>query len=100
MPLDSKPVEYPKNIEDFLQMRGFTAQTIDATTAAAALGNYRAANTILLGAISEHTGIAHEHWHAVMKESLNLKIVDLNLKAFEKGKELVSVMKGSTISRI
>ena len=87
-PLDSRPVEYPKNIETFLTDKGFLVQTIDATSIATGLGNYRSANTILLGAIAEHTGIADEHWSAVMKESLNPKVLDLNLQAFEKGKEI------------
>ena len=63
-------------------------QTIDAVSIASEMGNYRAANSILLGAMASHTGIADEHWLDVMKENLNPKIVDLNLRAFEKGKEL------------
>ena len=86
--LDSKPIEYPKNIEQFLRDKGFVVQTIDATAVATMLGNYRAANTVLLGAMAEHSGIADAHWHQVMNESLNPKILDLNLKAFQKGKEL------------
>jgi len=64
--LDSKPIEYPKNIEHFLKEKGFIVQTIDATSIATALGNYRAANTVLLGAMAEHSGIADSHWHQVM----------------------------------
>lgn len=89
LPLDSKPMGYPKNVETFLAGKGFLVQMVDATSIATELGNYRAANTILLGAIAEHTGIDDEHWHAVMRESLNPKILGLNLKAFERGKEIL-----------
>ena len=35
---------------------------------------------------------ADEHWLAVMKENLNPKILDVNLRAFDKGKELTKVL--------
>ncbi len=86
--IDAKAVEYPKDIEKFLSEKGYNILMIDATSEAKSLGNYRAANTVLLGTIVEFTGIDAEHWYAVMKESLNPKIIDLNLRAFEKGREL------------
>jgi Pyruvate/2-oxoacid:ferredoxin oxidoreductase gamma subunit len=51
------------------------------------LGNYRAANTVLFGAMAE-TGIGDEHWVAVMKQCISLKILGLNMRAFEKGRAL------------
>jgi len=90
MPLDAKPVEYPKNIEGLLREQHFIVRTIDATGEAIRLGNYRVANTILLGAIAEQTGIGDEHWEAVMREFLQPKILDANIKAFVKGKELAA----------
>jgi indolepyruvate ferredoxin oxidoreductase beta subunit len=98
-PMTEKKVDYPNNILEFLSEKGFAAQVIDANTLAAELGNYRAANTVLLGVISGHTRIDDEHWTAVMRESLNPKILDLNLKAFEKGKELVRRPDASTVAR-
>ncbi len=92
--LDSKPLEYPKKIEKFLMDKGFHVHTIDATSIAAGLGNYRAANTVLLGAIAEHTGIPDEHWIATMREGMKPKILELNLKAFEMGKEISHTVHG------
>ena len=88
-PLTEKKVEYPKNVQQFLTGKGFSVKLIDANIIAIELGNFRAANTVLLGAIAYQTGLDDEHWIAVMKESLNPKILDLNLKAFEKGKQLI-----------
>lgn len=87
--LTDKPVQYPENIVEFLTAKGYRVVIINANSVATELGNYRAANIVLLGAVADHTGIADEHWEAVMKESLNPKILELNLKAFEKGKELL-----------
>jgi len=89
--LTDKPVQYPENVVEFLAAKGYRVVCIDANLVATELGNYRAANTVLMGAMAEHTGIADEHWEIVMKESLNPKILDLNLRAFEKGRELVKL---------
>lgn len=89
--LSETPVAYPQNIEQFLTGKGYRVVCFDANAVATALGNYRAANTVLLGAIAEETGIGEEHWRTVMKESLNPKILDLNIIAFEKGRELAKV---------
>lgn len=88
--LTEKPVEYPRDIERFLTDKGYRVVCFDANSVATDLGNYRAANTVLLGAMAEGTGIADEHWMVVMKESLNPKILELNLRAFRQGKELSS----------
>ncbi|MFI5251317.1 MAG: indolepyruvate oxidoreductase subunit beta [Bacteroidota bacterium] len=88
--IDVKPVEYPDNIDQFLTKKGFNVVLINATEIANSLGNYRAANTILLGGMAEATGIELEHWYAVMKETLNPKILDLNIRAFDKGREFAS----------
>ena len=86
--LTDKPVQYPENVVEFLTAKGYRVVCIDANSVAAGLGNYRAANTVLMGAVAEHTGIADEHWETIMKESLNPKILELNLRAFGRGKEL------------
>jgi indolepyruvate ferredoxin oxidoreductase beta subunit len=90
--MDSKGVNYPANIDSFLTGKGYSVTVIEATDFATSLGNFRTANIVLLGAMSELTGIADEHWLAVMKENLNPKILDVNLRAFEKGKELTRVI--------
>ena len=89
--LTDKPVEYPQNIERFLTGKGYRVVCFDANAVATKLGNYRAANTVLLGAMAEETGIGDEHWVVVMKQSLNPKILELNMRAFEKGRELATV---------
>jgi indolepyruvate ferredoxin oxidoreductase beta subunit len=89
--LTDKSVQYPENVVEFLTAKGYRVVFINANSVATELGNYRAANIVLMGAMAEHTGIADEHWETIMKESLNPKILDLNLRAFEKGRELVRV---------
>lgn len=88
--LTDEPVQYPENVVEFLVAKGYRVAFINANTVAAELGNYRAANIVLMGAMAEHTAIADEHWEMAMKESLNPRILELNLRAFRRGKELSS----------
>ncbi len=86
--LGSNRVEYPRQINAFLVEKGFQSVLINASEIATSLGNFRAANIVLLGAIAEATGLPLESWMTVLKENLRPKILDINLKAFEKGLEL------------
>ncbi|HLF14661.1 MAG TPA: indolepyruvate oxidoreductase subunit beta [Bacteroidota bacterium] len=85
--IDGKPVEYPKEIAPFLAGKGFIVRSIDAQAIAIELGNYRAANIVLLGTIADETGIHKDAWTDTMKATLPSRFIDLNLAAFERGME-------------
>jgi indolepyruvate ferredoxin oxidoreductase beta subunit len=63
---------------------------LDAGSMAAELGNLRVANTILLGALSTALDFPVENWRAVLVRSVPPKTKDLNLEAFEQGREWVT----------
>lgn len=86
--IDGNKVEYPAEIERFLAGKGLVVRCIDAQAAAVGLGNYRAANTVLLGAILEETGIPMDRWTQVLTQSLPARFLDLNLAALRRGMEL------------
>jgi indolepyruvate ferredoxin oxidoreductase beta subunit len=83
--IDGKPVEYPKEISKFLAGKGFKVKCIDAEAIAVELGNYRAANIVLLGTIAGETGIPKDAWAETMKATIPSRFIDLNLAAFERG---------------
>ncbi|MCC7413985.1 MAG: 2-oxoacid:acceptor oxidoreductase family protein [Gammaproteobacteria bacterium] len=58
----------------------------DATSVAAALGNDRAANTVLLGALSTALDFAAADWEAVIAAAVPPKTVAVNLEAFRRGR--------------
>ena len=60
---------------------------LDATGMAEELGNLRAANTILLGTLSTALDFAADDWREVISQSVPPKTVDLNLEAFELGRQ-------------
>lgn len=79
--------DYPSNIATTLKKRGKTF-FVNAATIALDLGNIRTVNIILLGALSRFLGFKKESWEQAIKENVKAKFVDLNVKAFHKGKEL------------
>jgi indolepyruvate ferredoxin oxidoreductase beta subunit len=85
------------------QLRAAVAQVtdcaayVDGAAVATALGNVRAANVVLLGALSalmEREGLAGpelspEVWLGVIEERVPAKYVDLNRRAFQAGRQVV-----------
>lgn len=59
---------------------------IDATDLAQEMGNERAANTVLLGALSCALGFPSELWESAISESVPEKTLEVNLRAFREGR--------------
>ncbi len=59
---------------------------IDATTMAEGLGNLRAANTVLLGALSTALDFAPEAWLEVISKFVPPKTIEINMQAFKDGR--------------
>jgi len=65
-------------------------QTIAGTRTALDLGNVLCFNIVVLGGLSKILGNAPDIWRAVIKERVPAKVADLNLTAYEKGRELIN----------
>ena len=85
---DQRP--YPENAIEFLREKGFNVVVIDATIQAIELGNHRAANVVLLGALAEHLDISEEVWTDTLTKRIPEKFRDLNDLAFKKGRSLAA----------
>ncbi len=75
--------ETPREILDQIQ----DGYAMDATTMARDLGNERAANTMLLGVLSTALDFTADDWRDVISRFVPPKTVDINLKAFDQGRE-------------
>ncbi len=62
---------------------------IEAEAIAKELGNPRLTNTILLGAMSNGLDIPKDDWLDMIKKMVPPKTIDLNVKAFERGRDAV-----------
>jgi indolepyruvate ferredoxin oxidoreductase beta subunit len=63
---------------------------IEADKIARELGDSRLVNTLLLGVISTRLEFNNTLWEKVMRQKVKAKFVDINLKAFAKGRELAA----------
>jgi len=78
--------EYPVNIVD--RLRSFTknAVIIPAARLAEKAGNARAANTVLIGALSRHIDIPKQAWKNALEACLRPSLLEVNFTAFELGR--------------
>ena len=82
-------VFYPVNIERKLKKSGKTF-FIDAAKIALELGNIRAVNIILLGVLSKFLKFKKESWEKAIKENVKEKFAELNIAAFDRGKNIIT----------
>lgn len=68
------------------KLYGGRARIIDASRIATELGNVRAANLVLAGALSRLLPFEVAAWHDAMRSRIKASLLELNLKAFEAGR--------------
>jgi indolepyruvate ferredoxin oxidoreductase beta subunit len=85
----SGEVSYPEGIESAIQSYASDVFAVDGLGLAGRLGNVRTANTVMVGAISSFLPFSEKLWGEQLQKILPAKLVDLNLKAFELGKQAV-----------
>lgn len=79
--------KYPVDIERKLRNFG-TVHLVDATKIAAELGNLRVVNIILLGVLSRFLDLREKRWQDAILQNVKEKFVELNIDAFDRGREL------------
>ncbi len=80
--------KYTDNAEDILREKSNNPIIVDAEAIAVELGNARLVNTILLGIISNMLDLPYDVWKDVVARRVPPKFKDLNMVAFDKGREL------------
>ena len=81
--------EYPAGIID--KIAGVTSgfALIEATEAAVELGEIRASNMVLMGSLSKFLPIKLKSWKKALDDLIPKRVLELNVKAFEKGREII-----------
>ncbi len=74
------------DLAERLQAEYPTALYIDALTIAKELGNTRAMNMVVAGALSTLTSFEKAVWEQAMRERIAAKLLDMNIRAFEAGR--------------
>ena len=82
--------DYPADVIGKIKSKVPDVLVMNADEIAAGMGNPRVANVIFLGVLSKYLDIPAETYEEVLKETLKPKLVDINLKAFHKGRSLAA----------
>ena len=77
---------YPQDAEELLKQAFPRLVYIDAAKIARELGDIRAANIVLLGAISQGLDLALESWEKAIALCVKEKFLEINRKAFAAGR--------------
>jgi indolepyruvate ferredoxin oxidoreductase beta subunit len=77
---------YPADAQERLRAVFPRLIYVDAATLATRVGNIRASNVVVLGALSTGLDLPAEAWHEAVVQSVPPKHKDLNLRAFEEGR--------------
>ena len=88
MPVLTGAAEYPSDAIDELKKAVPNVIVAEAYQAAQELGNVKAQNIVLLGALVKRMGLDDVDWKKLIAENFPEKLVDLNLRAFEKGYQM------------
>jgi indolepyruvate ferredoxin oxidoreductase beta subunit len=88
-----EPKPYPTGVEGFLKKKGFKILPVDASALAKSAGDTRTANVVVLGLASQVLDIDEKHWIEALTQTLPAKILELNKKAFGRGKEAFPTQK-------
>ena len=79
---------YPAGLAERIKAQFADFLLVDGQKIATDAGNVRAANTVLLGAVSKRLDIAEEYWLRALVKMVPSKALDVNKHAFLMGREL------------
>jgi len=82
-------LEYPKGIPETIQSKIKNFYLVRGTEIALQLGDVRAANVVLLGAISKFFELNEDLWLKTILNYLPPKVHELNRKAFSAGRDQI-----------
>ncbi|AJE03345.1 indolepyruvate oxidoreductase subunit beta [Geobacter pickeringii] len=79
---------YPEGLPEQIRAQFPDFLLVDGQKLAAEAGNPRAANTVLLGAVSKRLDIAEEYWLKALEKMVPAKALEINRTAFRLGRNL------------
>ncbi len=79
---------YPEGLTEHIKTQFADFLLVDGQKMATDAGNVRAANTVLLGAVSKRLDIAEEYWLKALEKMVPVKALEVNKRAFQMGRML------------
>ena len=90
MPVAIGKAEYPGNIIENLSGK-YKVISLDAKSEALKLNNARVFNVIIVGVAAKGMEFDKKMWEEVVRDTVPAKMADINVEAFDRGYELVTV---------
>ena len=84
----SGQVAYPADLPETIRSRFPDFLLVDGQKLATEAGNPRAANTVLLGAVSKRLNIPENYWFTALEKMVPAKALEINRRAFLMGRVL------------
>ena len=78
--------DYPENLTEEIAKKFPATTVINGLDLALEAGNPKTVNTVLLGALSKVLDVDYQLWIDALKKMVPPKLLDINLKAFELGR--------------
>ncbi len=88
MPVITGAAQYPADLEKNLRAVCPRAYIVDALTPAEQAGSSKAVNVVLLGLLSKMMDLPEDAWKETLRECVKPQFLEMNLKAFQLGREL------------
>ncbi len=85
--VSSGAAQYPDDAHERLKAIFPRLIYVDAAVIASKVGNIRASNVVILGALSRGLDLPAETWHQAICDCVPPKHKDLNLRAFDEGRK-------------
>ena len=86
MPVITGAAKYPENLVEKLRAAGADIVAVDALTLAEEAGTAKASNVVLMGVLASRMDYPDELWQKALEQCVPPKLLELNKKAFELGK--------------
>ena len=88
MPVITGAAKYPENIIEKIKNLGIDIIAADALALAEEAGNAKTSNVVLMGLIASKMSFDESVWKEAIKNCVPEKFLELNLKAFDLGKNI------------
>ena len=86
MPVITGAAVYPENLVEKMRAAGAKVDALDCLALAEQAGSSKAVNIVLMGRLSHYFDIPEEAWIKSLKAMVPEKFLEMNMKAFELGK--------------
>jgi indolepyruvate ferredoxin oxidoreductase beta subunit len=80
--------EYPDGIYELFKENFSKVTLIDGLSMATKAGNAKAVSSVILGHLSLYLDISKDRWFSILEGRLPKKVVDVNFKAFDSGRDI------------